>query len=223
MLLAAAGGRRRAELNFQGHAATIVRGAWGARVQCPGAQLAPEGVPACPLLAIAVPGIVEAMPPRFAAARRQRIGRRRVAFRVAGAIVAGGQNRLAGQRGLSQGNQSPQRNNPTHSPHSVAPFKLGAGGRELGVILSLRPAPCFMLPACTHRRLTKRAVALVTRGFDRAGRIAWPDACSRSIRTKSEFGTACGLLIPFSALCGRNWLLACGACALQFFLRESGI
>ena len=44
---------------------------------------------------------------------------------------------------------------------------------------SLLPAPSHLIPAHTRRGLAIRAVALVTRGFNRAGRIARPDACSR--------------------------------------------
>jgi hypothetical protein len=80
MLLAATAGRSpRLQRRFQRHAAPIVRRARRAGIKSAGSHLAPSGVPVCPPFAVTVPGIVEAMPPRFAAARRQRVSRLAVA------------------------------------------------------------------------------------------------------------------------------------------------
>ena len=63
----------------------------------------------------------------------------------------------------------------------------------------LLPAPCSLLIALSlpRRGLAIRAVALVTRGFNRAGRIARPDARSRPIGTTFEVGTTGAERIAF--------------------------
>jgi hypothetical protein len=218
MLLAAtAGGRPGLQWRFKRHAASIVCRATRARIKGAGAYLAPDGVPVRPPVAVAIPGVVKAMPPRLAAARCKRVRRLAMAAlfmaaraeesgRVARAPLraahcglcllvngaAGGRHsvrnrheRFDRRRSLGHQRASRQQKNPACPLHSLAPVNCeehGAWSREQEAnsvaVCSLLHAPCSML-WLTRRRLALRAVALIARGFNRAGRIARPDACSR--------------------------------------------
>lgn len=86
--------------------------------------------------------------------------------------------RIGGRRSLGSQHTGRQQYYPACSLHFIVPFEKAWRG-EPGARSSGSHAPCSMLPAHTRRGLAIRAVALVTRGFNRVGRIARPDACSR--------------------------------------------
>lgn len=89
-ILASASGCGGADLNVPGRAAALARRtrrAGRARIQGAGPQFAPERIPTGTFIAIAVPGIVETVAVRFAAAGREGISRRGAAFCPAGATA----------------------------------------------------------------------------------------------------------------------------------------
>jgi hypothetical protein len=84
-----------------------------------GTDLRPERIPACPFLAITVPGVVKAVAARFTAAGREGIHRLRAAFRLAGTDSS--RHQFAGQGYLGRSEQSPYENRPSRPWHGVVP------------------------------------------------------------------------------------------------------